>query len=88
MPDSGWKTKITKQTIIDRQRECIKLFCGKLPPRKLFNPDPTGLNIGMLQDWIGLNLLPQWSFSTNLAVLEAAEAIAISQIENGYEEVV
>lgn len=79
------REKITKADIYERQREFYKLLCGVKPPMKMIEAEAAREDSG-LQDWVNDNLLHKWQFATGISVIEAAEAISISQIGNGGEE--
>jgi len=82
------RSTVTRREIVERKRVVIAMFCKRKPPLRLFAEDPSGVVIGHLQDWIGLNQEPFEAFGmapTAISILEAAETIAISQVANGYE---
>lgn len=80
--------QIDKTTIMHRELDVIELFCGERPSVRMYREYKEGRDGYNLQGWIGDHLESEWSFATNLSIIEAAEAIAISQVENGGEELI
>lgn len=78
------KAIVTREEITKRIQSIVGMFCVRLPPLELCEDDPEGGNTD-LQDWIGCHQTKE-SYSTNISIMDAAWNIALSQIENGYEE--
>ena|ERR1700748_2929637 len=64
-------------------REALKVLCKKEPPEYVKGYDIknlTGFQVMELQDWCSINAHPEWA--TGLSMLEAAEMIVQSAIDN------
>lgn len=81
---------ISEQEIIDRQMTILSLFLTKPPPRNWVESSYFVLSDHdecweKLHRWVIDNQRPEFNYSTGSAIIEAAETIATSQIENGGE---
>lgn len=69
------------EDLLNRALDVYAVFCGKPPPAELVVEQGSD----RLQAWILNNVLPQFNYVTAISIIEAAEAIVVSQIDNGYE---
>lgn len=75
---------VTEKMLREREREVLGLFCKIKPPMKLIVEWARNEN-NDLQDWVCNNFKPEYSYATGIEVIESAERIAHSQIDNGLE---
>lgn len=76
---------VSRKNLFMRKMAIIKLFCGRVPPESVRKAEEAG-DFDPLQQWVSDHLKPAFEYATALSVIEAADAIAASQIENGMEK--
>lgn len=77
------KDLLTKKKIVDRQMRIFSVFVDPPPPRGIVSDRHKS---DELQNWVCDHLKPEFSYATGISIMEAADAIAIGQIENGMED--
>ncbi len=84
---SDQRTPISKEKLIDRQVDVIAQFVDlKDGDTSLIEDSIASEEWDDLQNFICNNLKKKFSYATALSVIEAAELMAFSQIENGMEK--
>ncbi len=78
----GRRESVTPYQLRERQRAVIALFCTEAPPAGYVGFKD---KYDDLQNWIGPNLKCEFCYMTSIAVMEAAEALSTSAIDNGDE---
>ena len=73
---------VNKKQLIERQIKVIEAFCKKSPKIEWFINEEWDL----LQDFICDNLKSEFSYATGISVMDAADSISLSQVENGMEK--
>jgi flagellar motor component MotA len=81
----NYKTKVTQEDLINRQRDLYRIFLKKVPSKKMLRLEMEREDSG-LQDFVCNNLKPTYEYATGIHTIELIEAMAASQIENGLEE--
>lgn len=76
---------VTRRTLYERERAALGSFCLALPPITMVS-DPAKADC--LQQWVREHLKPRFAYATVISILDAASAIAHSQIDNGGERIV
>lgn len=74
---------VSYETLLRRERAVYGVFCNAVPPLALVRDPERSLE---LQNWILARLKRPFAYATGISIMDAAWAIARSQIENGYEQ--
>lgn len=77
--------RVSPGDLLRRELAIYALFCDKPPPADLV---ADGERSGELQDWVIDHMKPEFNYATGISIMDAARAIAESQIDNGGEELV
>lgn len=77
------RNKVSPGDLLRRELDIYKLFCDKAPPADLV---ADGARSDELQRWVSMHLKDEFNYATAISVMDAARAIAESQIDNGREE--
>jgi hypothetical protein len=81
------KETVTPDDLLKRKREIYGLFLVGRPSIKMLIDEDQRKDSG-LQDFVCDNLKTRFSYATGISIIEAVDAIVISQIENGEETLV
>lgn len=78
---------VSNKDLESRKLAIYALFLKKIPPIQMIRDEEAREDSG-LQDFICDNLKDEFCYATGLSVMDAVDAIVISQIENGDEKLV
>lgn len=73
---------VTHKILTQRKRDFYQHVCGKFPPDDYVEKPE---NSDKLQQWVIDNLIEKFSYATGISIMDAADNIALSQLDNGYE---
>lgn len=82
--DDEGRLVVTPALLLKRRQQLFSLFCNITPTLELLRQDPDGSAV-ILQQYVADNIRPRFSYATAKSIVEAVNAIATSQIDNGYE---
>ena len=80
---------VSREDLLDRKMALYAVFLSKVPPRELVILEEKRMEVPghlTLQDFICDNLRHEFAYATGISILEAVDAIVISQVENGGED--
>jgi hypothetical protein len=80
-PDQHDRGFASDEVLMARKRDVFAAFCGKQPPLELMRPERSDA----LQQWVLDNLHPWFGYASGISIMDAADSVARSQVENGYE---